>query len=149
MRATCDIRPCREDDLPAVRDLYRQLSLDSEEATPLEVIRSAFRAAVDRPEFELFVATVDGRVVGTYTLYTLANLTHNGRPAAILENIVVDSECRGLGIGRVMLEHAKRLAEERGCDKLSLTSNAKRDDAHGFYEHCGMVRHGYSFRYVL
>ncbi len=80
-------------------------------------------------------------------LYILPNMTRNGRPAAILENIVVDEAQRGQGIGRAMLEYARERALEHGCYKLSLTSNARRADAHEFYRCCGMVQHGVSFRY--
>ncbi|HOF88697.1 MAG TPA: GNAT family N-acetyltransferase, partial [Armatimonadota bacterium] len=91
----------------------------------------------------------NGAVVGTFVLYLLPNMTRNGRPAAILENIVVDDALRRQGIGRAMLEHARELAQAAGCYKLSLTSNATRTAAHEFYLRCGMVQHGVSFRYEL
>ena len=147
-RKSCEIRPCREEDLPAVQELYRQLTIDGE-PTPLAELRQAFADNVGKPGFEVFVAELKGRVVGTYTLYILPNLTNNGRQAAILENIVVYSECRGAGVGRAMLDHGKQLATERGCYKLSLTTNAVREEAHRFYEHCGMFKHGYCYRYKL
>ena len=93
----------------------------------------------------VYVAEIDGQVVGTFVLYILPNMTRHGRPAAMLENIVVDEANRGQGIGRVMLEHARDLAQAAGCYKLSLTSNAKRTAAHDFYRRCGMVQHGVSF----
>ena len=34
----------------------------------------------------------------------------------------------------------------KGCYKLVLSSNAKRERAHAFYESLGFERHGYSFR---
>lgn len=48
-----------------------------------------------------------------------------------------------------MLEYARSVAQAQGCYKLSLTSHAKRTDAHAFYRKCGMVQHGVSFRYEL
>ena len=50
---------------------------------------------------------------------------------------------------RHMLEYAREEALAAGCYRLSLTSNAKRTDAHAFYRRCGMVQHGVSFRYML
>jgi GNAT superfamily N-acetyltransferase len=48
-----------------------------------------------------------------------------------------------------MLEYARDLALSRGCYKLSLTSNAVREEAHEFYRRCGMAQHGVSFRDAL
>jgi GNAT superfamily N-acetyltransferase len=43
------------------------------------------------------------------------------------------------------LRHALAEARERGCYKLALSANMKRDRAHAFYEALGFRRHGYSF----
>jgi GNAT superfamily N-acetyltransferase len=101
------------------------------------------------PGCEVYVAEEDHQICGTFVIYFLPNMTRSGRMAAVLENIVVDAEYRSKGIGRSMLEFARQKAVEQNCYKLSLTSNLKRTNAHAFYEHCGMQRHGYSFRYIL
>ena len=44
---------------------------------------------------------------------------------------------RSHGIGRAMMEHARREAEGRGALRLQLTSNAAREAAHRFYERLG------------
>ena len=40
-------------------------------------------------------------------------------------------------------------ARTRGCYKLALSSNARRADAHRFYEALGFERHGLSFAVFL
>ncbi|MBM2812930.1 MAG: GCN5-related N-acetyltransferase, partial [Chloroflexi bacterium] len=87
-----------------------------------------------------------GNVVGTVTLYVLPALSHDGRPFAIVENVVVDESVRRKGMGRRLMEHAERVARERGCYKVSFTSNARRTDAHAFYERLGFSpsHRGYS-----
>lgn len=139
------IRQATSADLPALQRLYGQLhpADDSDDLSEAFAVLTAF------PGAELFVTEDHGVITGSFTLYTLPNLTHGGRPAAILENIVVDETHRGRGIGRAMLEFARELAQERNCYKLSLTSNAKRQDAHAFYLRCGMTQHGVSFRYTV
>jgi GNAT superfamily N-acetyltransferase len=76
-------------------------------------------------------------VQGTLTLYVLPNLSHGGKPFAIVESVVVDASCRGRGLGRILMEHAEALARARGCYKLALMSNRKRADAHRFYAELG------------
>jgi len=141
------IRPCRQEDISELSRLYHQLQ--PTDSTTLEELTSSLAAITEYPGCGVFVAEVDGRVAGVYTLYMLPNMTRNGRPVAILENIVVDEALRGHGIGRAMLEFARGQAQARGCYKLSLTSNAVRTEAHEFYRRCGMVQHGLSFRYAL
>ena len=142
------IRPCKHEDLPLLHALYQQLHA-GESSTTLEEITTAFATMSAHQGCDVYVAECEGRVVGTFVLYTLPNMTRNGRPAAILENIVVDEALRGQGIGRAMLAYARECALARGCYKLSLTSNARRADAHEFYRRCGMLQHGVSFRYML
>jgi len=141
------IREANDLDLPALHWLYQQLQ--PEDTTTLAEMEAGFQAMQTHPDCRVCVAEWDGVVVGTYVLYLLPNMTRNGRPAAMLENIVVDEVCRGQGIGRVMLEQARSQAQAAGCYKLSLTSNAKRTAAHDFYRKCGMVQHGVSFRYTF
>ena len=142
------IRLCNNEDLPALYLLY-QLLHGGETDTTLEEMTLAFATLCAHPGCDVYVTEQDGRVVGTFVLYILPNMTRHGRPAAILENIVVDEAHRGQGIGRAMLEFARDLALARGCYKLSLTSNAKRADAHEFYRRCGMLQAWGDFRFSL
>jgi GNAT superfamily N-acetyltransferase len=40
-------------------------------------------------------------------------------------------------------------AREKRCYKLVLSSNAKRERAHAFYEQLGFERHGFGFRILF
>ena len=48
-----------------------------------------------------------------------------------------------------MMQFALDLCRAKGCYKLMLSSNAKREHAHAFYESLGFERHGFSFRVNL
>jgi len=141
------IRECTAADLPALHVLYQQLQ--PEDTTTLEDTRRGFTEMNAFPGCRVFVVEFESRLLGSFTLYILPNMTRNGRKATILENIIVDKAFRGQGLGRMMLEYAREEALAAGCYKLSLTTNAKRTDAHAFYRRCGMVHHGVSFRYEL
>lgn len=141
-----EIRECESADLYALQHLYGQLMDDG---TSYDELCRGFETMKKCAGCNVYVAANNGNVVGTFVLYLLPNMTHHSRMAAMLENIVVDSKHRRKGIGRAMVEYARQIAEQNGCYKLSLTSNAARTGAHCFYEECGMIRHGISFRYVL
>lgn len=53
--------------------------------------------------------------------------------------MAVDEAARRTGAGKALIAEVVRLAEERGCDKVSLLSNLKREEAHRFYEAVGFV----------
>ena len=48
-----------------------------------------------------------------------------------------------------MMDFAVARARDKRCYKMVLSSNAKRERAHAFYERLGFERHGYSFRLTL
>lgn len=145
------IREATEADLPRLMELLYQLSqlgMRPEGAVRevAEAELAAFRHLQSDDWSTCFVLEQEGDVIGTLTLYVLPALSHNGRPFGLVENVVVDEAARGGGFGRVLMEHAESVARERGCYKVSFTSNAKRTDAHGFYEHLGFspTHRGYS-----
>ena len=101
------------------------------------------------PNYTLYVAEVDRQIVGSFALLIMDNLGHLGAPSAIVEDVVVDPALQGQGIGRAMMDFAVARAREKRCYKMVLSSNAKRERAHAFYERLGFERHGYSFRLML
>ena len=75
------------------------------------------------------------------------NLTHDGAPWALVENVVVDPQWRRRGVGKALLKHAVRVADDAGCYKLQLTSSNQRDGAHRFYEQLGFTATATGFRW--
>lgn len=145
---TIHIRAATDGDLPGVLALYAQLGLDGGEVLTLEQARAIHAQFARYPNYRLFVACADAaphQVLGTYALLVMHNLAHMGLPSAIVEDVVVDSDCRSQGLGRQMMEHAMAQARAAGCYKLALSSNGRRERAHAFYESLGFQRHGLSF----
>jgi GNAT superfamily N-acetyltransferase len=95
------------------------------------------------------VAELDREIVGTFALLIMDNLGHLGAPSAIVEDVMVAPAAQGHGIGQAMMEFARRKGIEKRCYKLVLSSNAKRERAHKFYEQLGYERYGYCFRLDL
>ncbi len=89
------------------------------------------------------------RLLGCLTLYILPLLAHGQAPEALVEDVAVHPQAQGVGLGRLLMEEAMAVAQAAGCYKLALSSNARRDAAHAFYEHLGFARHGYSFHIAL
>lgn len=144
--APVTIRPARAADLPAVLRAYAEAGIDSpgETLTPAEAEVLLARFA-QYPDYTLYVAEAEGGVVGTYALLVMDNLGHGGARSGVVEDVAVLPEAQGLGVGRAMMQHAMDTCAAKGCYKLALSSNAKRTEAHEFYQHLGFTLHGYSF----
>ena len=139
------IHEATEVDLPAVLSLYTQLGQDDGSVLDLEDAGRIFARMQTYPDYRLYVARLDGRVVGTFALLIMDNLGHRGARSAILEDVVVADGLRGHGIGREMMSYVGNLCRSKYCYKMALSSNRNRQDAHRFYESLGFERHGFSY----
>jgi GNAT superfamily N-acetyltransferase len=80
----------------------------------------------------IYVAREDKRVIGMVsTLYTVS--TAEGGKAAWLEDMVVQPDCRGRGVGAALLAHAVVGARDEGCLRLTLLIDEDNAQAHGVY----------------
>ncbi|SFP29947.1 GNAT family N-acetyltransferase [Pseudomonas borbori] len=140
LRAACS------GDAQALSALLQQLAPD--EARP-EPKLLALRLNEPAVNCVVLVAERDGKLLGTCTLHLIEHLAHNFARSAILEDVVVDADARGLGIGRALIDKAVERARAWGCYKLALSSNQSREDAHRFYATLGFKPHGVSLAMTL
>lgn len=80
------------------------------------------------------------QLVSSCVMLVVPNLTHGGRPYALIENVVTHEAYRGRGYASQLLAHARALAQARGCYKLMLMSSAKDEATLHFYEAAGFNR---------
>lgn len=140
---------CREagrEDLPQVLGLYAQPGLDDGNVLSLERAERIFERMARYPDYSVYVALCDGRIVGTFALLVMDNLAHLGASSAIIEDVAVEPDWQGRGVGKAMMRHALELCRDKGCYKAVLSADLVRERAHAFYESLGFTRHGYSFR---
>jgi len=137
-------KACKED-LSEVLGLYSQPEMDDGKVLSLSEAERLFEKMARYPDYTLYVAVHDGRIVGSFELLIMDNLGHLGAPSGIIEDVVVDPKWQGRGVGKMMMEKALRICNQKGCYKAVVSSNRKREGAHAFYESLGFERHGYSF----
>lgn len=140
------IREALESDLPRVLSLYSQPDLDNGAVLTAGEAARIWQRFADFPDYRLYVAESGGEVIGTFALLIMPNLAHQGTPSGVVEDVVVSAAHQGSGVGRAMMAFARERCAEKGCYKMALSSNLKREHAHGFYESLGFEKHGYSFR---
>lgn len=66
-----------------------------------------------------------------------------------VSSLITREEDRGNGYGVALLDHAKKLAKQRGCKAVTLDSGLPRTGAHGFYEHYGFEKSCYGFELTI
>jgi ribosomal protein S18 acetylase RimI-like enzyme len=119
-----------DDDLvQSFERLIPQLSSSSPPPT-----REHLAALVASPDTVLFLARVDGAVLGSLTLAFYRIPT--GLKAWI-EDVVVDGAARGSGVGELLNRAALDEAHARGAKDVSLTSRPSREAANRLYRRIG------------
>ena len=138
------IRQATIEDVANILTIYAQ-ALDNGKILPLEEAKGIFRKQQQYPDYKVFVAESDDEIVGTFALLVMENMAHLGTPSAVVEDVGVLLKHQSKGIGKIMMEFALKYAKEKGCYKMSLSSNLRREQAHKFYESLGFKKHGFSF----
>ncbi len=114
--------------------LNRLLPQLSKSAVPLT--DSDVAALVGAEANTVFVARADGEIVGSLTLVVFPIPT---AVRAWIEDVVVDGEARGLGVGAALNLAAIERARELGAKTVDLTSRPSREAANRLYQKLGFV----------
>jgi len=92
-----------------------------------------------------FTAEEAGKVVGRAFLYLIYNDLHQ-RPGGLMEDVFVEEDYRGQGIGTKLVEAVIAEAKAQDCYKLIGTSRHSRPKVHAMYEGLGFKNYGVEFR---
>jgi ribosomal protein S18 acetylase RimI-like enzyme len=118
----------------------------SSSACPLDM--ESLAAIINAPTNVVLIArdfSAGGKIVGTLSLVTFRTPT---AVRAWIEDVVVDSGARGLGVGEALVNSAVSLAKQRGAKTIDLTSRQSRQAAHRLYEKAGFhIRDTSVYRY--
>ena len=132
-------------DIKEVLKLHQSLALEGDPELKLTEAESIYERIQSYPDYSIYISKYDGKLVGTFALLIMDNLAHGGAKSGVLEDMVVSKNMRGNGFGRILVEEAIRICQEKQCYKLTLSSNLERLRAHKFYESIGFEKHGYSY----
>ena len=139
------IRTAEKNDLEKILELYYGLTEDPDDKITIDNAVEKFEKLKTYPDYKLYVAEQDNKIVGTFALLIMDNLAHRGEPSSIVEDVVIRNDLQGKGIGKEMMNYAMEVSRKKGCYKMVLSSHLRRKNAHVFYESLGFRKHGYSF----
>ena len=145
------IRKAAAKDIPALQELYKQLSFEPEKyvKAPEPDCRKVLKEIEKNNNYHLLVAEDDGKVVGTTFLAVLPGFAHTDKSFAVIEYVVVDANVRSKGIGKTLIDECKKIAKDAGAYKIMLASSKQRLRAHKFYRNMGFQEDALSFRFYF
>jgi GNAT superfamily N-acetyltransferase len=116
------IREAEPADVPLILEFIRGLAIyerepDAVTATEADLLRDGFG---DNPYFHCLIADYDdnGPRPAGFAFYFFNYSTWTGRPGLYLEDLFVNPEFRGLGIGKALLARVAAIAVEKNCPRL-------------------------------
>jgi GNAT superfamily N-acetyltransferase len=126
------VRLAEERDITVLARLAGELGYPS---TP-EQVRERFADIIAAPHQATIVAVTNAdAVIGWIQLSEARSLESEAR--AEITGLVVDSNFRGGGAGRLLVQHGEEWARQRGLSVIGVRSNIIRERTHEFYERLG------------
>jgi GNAT superfamily N-acetyltransferase len=127
-------------DLGALADLLAEImTIHGLDPPANDRLVGVLETAMAQPSHEFLLAVDEvGQVVGSCALLFSISTWSLG-PACELQDVIVTQSRRGAGVGKGLLAAAETTARERGCARLSLTTEAWNFGAHDFYRRLGMT----------
>jgi GNAT superfamily N-acetyltransferase len=134
------IAPATETDVPLIFAFIRKLAEFEGRADHVTATEDDIREWLfgERRVAEAVIAYL-GDVPAGFAVFFHIFSTFAGRPGIYLEDLFVDPEHRGRGVGRALLRYLEDLARERGCDRLQWSVLTWNQRAIDFYKSIGAV----------
>jgi len=80
------------------------------------------------------------KIIGTITILIEKKLIHNLSCVGHIEDVIVDKNFRGLGLGKKLVDYAITYCKNNSCYKVILNCN---ENLIHFYENCGFLHKNY------
>lgn len=133
------IRAYTIQDLQDVLGLLHQLDefTDSETTIEDDRLEELFAEMAAAPAFYTnLVCEIEGRAAGFLSIIFYRTPFHTGGTALINE-LIVDQDYRGRGLGQALIAHAIALARTRGMDEIEVGTEKSNLAAQKFYKKAG------------
>jgi len=143
--SSVSVRRARRDDVAIIVGMLADDALGRARERIEQPLPASYFAAFEKvdgnPGIQLIVAEDgEGNVVGCLQLCVLPGLSSQGASRGLIEDVRVDTRCRGRGIGEQMVQWAVNEARAKGCILVELLTHNSRVDAQRFYERLGFTR---------
>ncbi len=110
----------------------------------IEKAKEIFEKISTNSNHFVYVAILDGRVIGSTTMLIEPKFIHDGGNVAHIEDVVISKDYQGKGIGEMLMRSLLELAKDNNCYKTILDCT---DELMPFYEKIGFKRTSNGMRY--
>jgi len=130
-----NINKITENDLYGLINLYSQLV---NEKSDLNKMKNIYKKIASNDNYYLLGAKDEtDTLVGSIMGVVCYDLLRECRPFMVMENMIVNENSRGKGIGKKLIAKLESIAKEQGCIFIEFCSSSFRKEAHKFYESAG------------
>jgi GNAT superfamily N-acetyltransferase len=142
-----EARVARRGDVPRIAELARAAAIElsglrgggmwAQREARTQPVDASLAALVDDPDALVLVGSFDGAVVGFATVRL--EVLRDGSNLAVLDEIYVEPEGRGVGVGEALMDAVLAWCGARGCrgiDSLALPGDR---DTKNFFERFGLT----------
>jgi GNAT superfamily N-acetyltransferase len=135
------IRAATPADIPLVLQFIRDLAAYEKLTPAVTATETALHHWLfgPRPAAECLLAQLDDQPAGFAVFFTNFS-TFLAQPGLYLEDLFVQPDLRGRGVGKALLLHLARLANARGCGRMEWSVLDWNQPAIAFYESLGAQR---------
>ena len=128
-------------DVSDLANLLGMLFAQEAEFEPVRAVQEAGLRQIiaNRQMGQVLVLRDGGLICGMVSLLFTVS-TALGCPVATLEDMIITPQKRGTGAGSVLLHAAIDRAEQRGCGRITLLTDASNADAQRFYRKAGFAQ---------
>lgn len=143
-----EITELRATDRERWTELWRLYLEFYETALPPEIYAHTWARILDpAAPIHAFGARVGGRLAGI-THYLFHDHAWSPKQVCYLQDLYVDSEIRGGGVGKALIEAVAQIARDRDCLRLYWTTKEDNTRARRLYDHIarfnGFIRYDYA-----
>jgi ribosomal protein S18 acetylase RimI-like enzyme len=132
-----DIRIATKNDIPAMAELLHQLFAIEVDFTPdFDKQAEGLELLLDCPSASIFIAEINGQVVGMCTVQILVS-TVMGQEVGAVEDVIIDVEHRGKSIGSALMRTVEAWAAKKNLGRLQLRADKDNGPALCFYRQQG------------
>ena len=107
------------------------------------------KKTVEQNSYSVKIQALEGGQVMGWAFLVVTTSDRHKEPWGMLENVYVELEHRGQGVGKALVLSAIEEAKSRGCYKLICTSRDSKPEVHTMYEKLGFQKWGVEFRMDL
>lgn len=132
------LRRLEEKDLPECMEILKELTIVGE----VDYLK-IYKEISENPNHYIFVYEIENKVVGMATILIEPKFIHGGSKIGHIEDVVVSSNYRNLGIGKKLISKCLEMAKDKKCYKVILDCDQKNNE---FYEKLNFIKFGNSMK---